>query len=38
VNEAISILENVDDFIPIPEQLRTLLNRLKDKGKDGDIK
>jgi toxin secretion/phage lysis holin len=33
VNEAISILENVDDFIPIPEQLRQLLNRLKNKGR-----
>jgi toxin secretion/phage lysis holin len=31
VNEAISILENVDEYVPIPEPLRQLLNRLKPK-------
>jgi toxin secretion/phage lysis holin len=31
VNEAISILENIDDFIPIPDSLRQFLKRLKNK-------
>ena len=33
INEAISILENIDDYVPIPEPLRDLLNRLKNKGR-----
>ena len=33
VNEAISILENIDDYVPIPEPLRELLSRLKNKGR-----
>ena len=31
VNEAISILENVGDYVPIPEELRRFINRLKEK-------
>jgi toxin secretion/phage lysis holin len=31
VNEAISILENVGDYVPIPEELKRFINRLKDK-------
>lgn len=36
VNEAISILENVGDYVPIPEELKRFINRLKNK--DGDKK
>jgi toxin secretion/phage lysis holin len=36
VNEAISILENVGDYVPIPEELKRFIARLKDK--DGDKK
>ena len=30
-NEAISLLENVAEFIPIPDKLKTVLVQLRDK-------
>lgn len=36
VNEAISILENVGEFTPIPDALKQFIERLRDKDKDKD--
>jgi toxin secretion/phage lysis holin len=36
VNEALSILENVGEYVPIPEELKRFINRLRNKDKDGD--
>lgn len=33
-NEAISLLENVAEFIPIPDKLKTVLIQLRDKEDD----
>lgn len=38
VNESLSVLENVGDFIPIPDELKRFIKRLRNKDKDGGKK
>jgi len=38
VNESISVLENVGDFIPIPDELKKFIKRLRGKDKEGGKK
>lgn len=36
-NEALSLLENAAEFVPIPEKLRNVLVQLRDKSEGGDV-
>jgi phage-related holin len=35
-NEALSLLENAAEFVPIPEKLKDVLLQLREKESDGD--
>jgi toxin secretion/phage lysis holin len=35
-NEAISLLENASEFIPIPQKLKDVLIQLREKNEEGD--
>lgn len=35
-NEALSILENAAEFVPVPDKLKEILLQLRDKGSEGE--
>ncbi|MDT4377322.1 phage holin family protein [Blautia coccoides] len=35
-NEALSLLENAAEFIPVPDKLKEVLLQLRDKGTEGE--
>lgn len=35
-NEALSLLENAAEFIPVPDKLKEVLLQLRDKGSEGE--
>lgn len=35
-NEALSILENAAEFVPVPDKLKEILLQLRDKGVEGE--